>query len=128
MKRTKLGAFIVILATFFLGALGGYSLSWIMSDAVAQKEHESPYGNVSDYVKERLNLDQEQVVKYDAFVEESHSKMSEIHSDYRKQFRTQVRNLQDEVRSILTEEQLAEYEKFLKEYAEFRRKERRQSK
>lgn len=124
MKRTRLGAFVVIVATFLLGALGGYSLSLIMSDAAAQKEHQSPYGNVSEYVKERLNLSGEQIVKYDAFVETSHSQMSEIHSEYRKEFRAQVRSLQDEVRSILTEEQLAEYEVFLKEYAEFKRKER----
>lgn len=128
MKRTRLGAFVVIVATFLLGALGGYSLSLIMSDAAAQKEHQSPYGNVSEYVKERLNLSEEQIVKYDAFVEASHSRMSEIHSEYRKEFRAQVRDLQDEVRSILTDEQLTEYERFIKEYAEFRRKERENKK
>ena len=99
-----------------------------MSDAAAQKEHQSPYGNVSEYVKERLNLSEEQIVKYDAFVEASHSRMSEIHSEYRKEFRAQVRDLQDEVRSILTDEQLTEYERFIKEYAEFRRKERENKK
>lgn len=128
MRRTKLGAFVVIVATFLLGALGGYSLSLIMDDAAAQKDPQSPYGNVSDYVKERLNLNEDQIVKYDGFVEGSHSQMSEIHSEYRKKFRAHVRNLQDEIRSILTEEQLAEYEKFLKEYAEFRKSERRNRK
>lgn len=125
MKRTKSGAFIIITVTFLLGIVAGYSISTIMSDAQARKESESPYGNVSEYVKERLNLNEEQVVKYDAMVEASHDKMSDIHSDYRQQFRTQMRSLQDDIRSILTEEQLAEYENFLDEYAEYRRQQRK---
>lgn len=125
MKRKKLGALIIIAVTFLLGAVAGYSLSTIMIDAEARKEHKSPYGDVSEYVKERLNLNDEQIVKYDALVEESHGKMSELHGQYRKQFRAHIDSLQDEVRSILTQEQLAEYEKFLEEYSKYIKERRR---
>jgi len=125
MKRTKLGALIIIVVTFLLGAVAGYSLSTIMSDAEARKESKSPYGNVSEYVKERLNLNEEQIVKYDALVEESHDMMSELHSQYRKQFRKHIHNLQDEVRAILTEDQLVEYEEFLEEYSKYMKERRK---
>ncbi len=125
MKRNKLRALVLIAVTFLLGAVAGFSLSTIMSDAEARKEHKSPYGNVSEYVKDRLNLNEEQIVKYDALVEESHDKMSELHSQYRKQFRAHIDSLQDEVRSILMQEQLAEYEKFLEEYSEYMKKRRK---
>lgn len=125
MKRKKLGAFVIIAVTFLLGTVAGYSLSTIMSDAEVRKEQESPYGNVSEYIKERLNLNEEQVVIYDELVEERHDKISSLHSQYRKQFRTQIDSLRDEIRSILTQEQLVEYEEFLDEYSEYRRGQRK---
>ncbi len=125
MKRKKFGAFVIIAVTFLLGTVAGYSLSTIMSDAEVRKEQESPYGNVSEYIKERLNLNEEQVVIYDELVEERHDKISSLHSQYRKQFRTQIDSLRDEIRSILTQEQLVEYEEFLDEYSEYRRGQRK---
>jgi len=125
MKRKKLGAFVIIAVTFLLGTVAGYSLSTIMSDAEVRKEQESPYGNVSEYIKERLNLNEEQVVIYDELVEERHDKISSLHYQYRKQFRTQIDSLRDEIRSILTQEQLVEYEEFLDEYSEYRREQRK---
>ncbi len=125
MKRKKFGAVIVIVVTFLLGAVAGFSLSTIMTDAEARKDKESPYGNVSDYVKERLNLNEEQIVIYDELIENRREKMSEIHSEYRQKFREQTDSLRDEIREILSEEQLAEYEVFLEEYSEYRKERRK---
>jgi flagellar basal body-associated protein FliL len=125
MKRTKIVAFIIITVTFLLGVAAGYSVSSIMADAEARKERESPYGNVSEYVKERLNLHEAQVVIYDGLIEKRHEKMSELHAQFRKQFRSQTDSLRDEIRSILTEEQRDEYEKFLEEYTAYRKAQRK---
>lgn len=125
MKRTKVGAIVIIAVTFLLGTVAGYSLSTIMSDAEARKEHRSPYGDVSEYVKERLQLNEEQIVIYDELVEERREEMSDIHSRFRKQIRAQIDSLRDEIRATLTEEQLAEYEQFLEEYSEYREERRK---
>ncbi len=125
MKRKKLGAIILIVVTFLLGAIAGYSLSSIMSDVEARKDRESPYGNVSDYVKERLNLDEEQIVIYDELVENRREKMSDIHSRYREKFRSQTDSLRNEIREILTEEQLVEYNAFVDEYSEYRKEKKK---
>jgi len=125
MERKKIGAIIIILVVFLLGAVAGYSLSTIVTDAEAKKEEESPYGNVSDYLKKRLNLDQDQIVKYESLVEERREKMSQIHKERREMFREQTDSLRDEIRAILTDDQRVEYERFIEEYTEYRKQQRK---
>lgn len=125
MKKTKLGAFVVILATFILGVVAGYAISTIIVDTEAGKEPQSPYGNLSEYLEERLELSDDQIRLYDGIVKERREKMDTIHKQFRGKFREQTDSLHNEIRAILNAEQLQEYEVFLDEYIRYRKEQRR---
>lgn len=108
------------MVAFLLGAVAGFALSSIIGDVQARKEHESPYGNISDYLKKRLHLDQEQIRLYDEVLETRRARMAEIHGEYRNSFRRQIDTLRQEIRAILRDDQLVEYEKFIEEYERYR--------
>jgi hypothetical protein len=126
MKKTKSGAFVIILITFLLGMIAGYAFASILSDAEAKKERPSPYGNVSEYIKDRLNLSAEQASLYDELVKDRREKMSVYHKQYRASFREQADSLRNEIRTILDADQLQKYEEFLEEFDRYRKEQRKE--
>ncbi len=125
MKNTKLNAFAVIGISFILGALAGYTITTIWSDAVARKPESSKYENVSEYVKERLDLNDDQAAVYDALLKQRRERMDEIRSVYRERMHMQTDSLRDELKEILRPEQIDEYEKFIEEYKMYRESKRK---
>jgi hypothetical protein len=120
MKRTKLGALTVIILAFILGMIVGYSATTILTDTSAEKADRSKYRNVSEYVKERLNLSEEQAVLYDEIVHLRREQMNTLHTDFRARLEEQIDSLRSEIKGILSTDQVKDYEEFLKEYKEYR--------
>jgi hypothetical protein len=51
--------------------------------------------------------------------------MNEHHKEYKERIDTQTDSLRSEIKSILSADQLVEYEKFLEEFKEYREKRRK---
>jgi Spy/CpxP family protein refolding chaperone len=116
MKKTRFGAMLIIVAAFLLGSIAGYAVSSLLHTPEEAVADESPYGDLTEYLKNRLRMDEEQQERYDKLLQSRRETMSEIHSDCRSKFRTQIDSLRRETRAILNEEQLGEYERFIDEF------------
>lgn len=63
----------------------------------------------------RMKLTDEQVSKINSIYDETRARVSEVHEKYRPQMDAITKDQRDKVRSILSPEQVGEYEKMLKE-------------
>ena len=63
----------------------------------------------------RMKLTDEQVSKINSVYDETRARVSEVHEKYRPQMDAITKDQRDKVRSILSPDQVGEYEKMLKE-------------
>lgn len=63
----------------------------------------------------RMKLTDEQVSRINSIYDETRARVSEVHEKYRPQMDAITKDQRDKVRSILSADQVSEYEKMLKE-------------
>jgi Spy/CpxP family protein refolding chaperone len=63
----------------------------------------------------RMKLSDEQVAKINSIYDESRARVHEVHEKYRPQMDAITKDQREKVRSILSPDQISEYEKMLKE-------------
>jgi len=68
----------------------------------------------------RMKLTDEQVSKINSIYDETRARVNEVHEKYRPQMDAITKDQRDKVRSVLSSEQVSEYEKMLKERDEQR--------
>jgi small-conductance mechanosensitive channel len=125
MKRTKMGAVAVIILAFVFGIIAGYAATTIVKGTHTHKSGRPEFRNVSEYVKQRLQLSEEQVVLYDEIIRTRREIMNKHNKEYKERIDNQIDSLRTEIKSVLSADQLVEYEKFLDEFKEYREKRRK---
>lgn len=66
-------------------------------------------------MQNRMKLSDEQVSKINSIYDETRARVHEVHEKYRPQMDAITKDQRDKVRSILSPDQVSEYEKMLKE-------------
>lgn len=66
-------------------------------------------------MQSRMKLSDEQVSKINSVYDETRARVHEVHEKYRPQMDAITKDQRDKVRSILSPDQVSEYEKMLKE-------------
>jgi len=66
-------------------------------------------------MQNRMKLTDEQVAKINSIYDETRARVHEVHEKYRPQMDAITKDQRDKVRSILSPDQVGEYEKMLKE-------------
>jgi Spy/CpxP family protein refolding chaperone len=74
-------------------------------------------------MQSRMKLSDDQVAKINSILDETRARFHEVRERYRPQMDEIQKNQRDKVRTILSPEQRAEYEKMLKEREEHQKKE-----
>jgi Spy/CpxP family protein refolding chaperone len=100
-----------------LGVFGHslYSVTSVQSGPLQRPRPEEVRKKTLAEMQARMKLTDEQVSKINSIYDETRARVSEVHEKYRPQMDAITKDQRDKVRSILSPEQVGEYEKMLKE-------------
>ncbi len=111
----KAKAIVLIVVCVFVGFVLGVVIDRVALRGVYRGERR---GGLSEYKKElvkRLNLTKEQQVRLDTILGWSQSEFKKLSKEFKPKFDSLRSVVRDSIRSILTPEQLGEFEKMIKE-------------
>ena len=127
MKFSKFTIAFYLALVFVSGAVLGavFERLYNVSTVSATKQPKSPEEFRKGYLKmmqDRLNLSQDQVAKLGSILDETRARVHEVHQKLQPDLDEVRKEQQDKVRSILSADQRAEYEKMLIEHQQHQQK------
>lgn len=128
MSRSK--ARMIVLAVFLLGAVvGGLSMN-LYERLTGSASRPGPYGKegLLKKLNDRLHLTPAQFEQVSTIVNETDEQYTEIRRDVGPRFETARQKSRDRIRTLLTKEQLEEFEKLIVESDQRRQKYRERMK
>jgi hypothetical protein len=122
MKRSSFSTWIYLLLVFASGAALGvfsdhlYTTKTVLAKSVATKNDPNEYKRkYIDEMRTRLKLDAKQVESLGQILDDARNQMRDLHEKYKPEM-TSIHNAQvGRVKGILTDAQLADYQKMLDE-------------
>lgn len=115
---------LVFVLALSMGALFGYSFahrSYAFTAAPTLSEPERRAKRIADMTAE-IGLTPDQASKTDALIREAHETMKAMHEKFEADAESVRVNTRNQVRALLTPEQLPKYEAFIKKIDEQRKK------
>jgi uncharacterized membrane protein len=116
----KIGAVLVLVATFILGGLAGGVLHYLYRNqvaptTVAQVQSARPPGDIVQDMAKSLGLDDGQKQELRRIFEQSREKYRALSLQFRPQYDALRRETDGQIRRILRKDQVALYDQLLKE-------------
>jgi Spy/CpxP family protein refolding chaperone len=109
MTRSRLGAALLLLATFVLGGLVGGAASTLADRRTHPGEHGRPRPSFVDRLSADLGLTTVQRDSIQAVLERHQPAMDSLWKIIRPEFQSERQNIRNEISALLTNEQQAKY-------------------
>jgi hypothetical protein len=117
MKNKQLGAAVLAILLFLCGAAAGVlgDRYYSMKVVRAHPTTDTLRARYVDEMKSRLHLTPDQVRRLDVILDQTHDKFRAFREEHRAEFERIVQDQIASVRTLLTPEQIPEYDKLVSE-------------